>query len=323
MSEKEYQINDRMFTAFAPIEQELPLTPGQNHLFELLNYAVISVQGEKSSEFLQGQLTCDVRDIHSHQMRQGAMCNLKGRILALLDIVDWQGFHLVLPSDLLTPTLASLSKTAMLSRVTLKTMPQYRILGFHLGNNEGALPFEQTLPAEKYHAVSHAQFCCYALGKNTYVFIVEDSLAISWLTFFRHLNQLKGSLAWQALQLQQHRVEIYPSTRGLFLPHRLGLQLTSYLSFNKGCYKGQEIIARTHYRAKLKHQLQLFIIECKEPLHSGQLLLSPDKATEIGELVDYCPLGSNAFLIAASVVLNCSTTACLGQEMVNLNRIDG
>jgi hypothetical protein len=76
------------------------------------------------------------------------------------------------------------------------------------------------------------------------------------------------------------------------------------LSFNKGCYKGQEIIARTHYRAKLKHTLKLFYINTTEPLQSGQKFYDIKTHLEIGELIDYCPLENHRFLIAASMIFD-------------------
>jgi folate-binding protein YgfZ len=110
-----------------------------------------------------------------------------------------------------------------------------------------------------------------------------------------------GSLTWHTLKLYQKQIDIYPESRGLFLPHRLGLHLSQYISFDKGCYKGQEIIARTHYRATLKHELKTYIIRTEHPLYSGQKLYNVNEETEIGELIDYSMLGDNTYLIAVSI----------------------
>ena len=82
---------------------------------------------------------------------------------------------------------------------------------------------------------------------------------------------------------------------------RLDLHQTPYLSFNKGCYKGQEIIARMHYKATLKHQLGLYEISTPEKIYSGQKLLN-ESGAEVGELVDYSLLGKEHYLVIVSLL---------------------
>ena len=305
MQTTHYSVNSRQLTAFTPIQDELHLDPKKNYLFDLSYLGCLDVIGARSSEFLQGQLSCDLRDVTPHQMRQGAMCNLKGRVLALLDVIDWHGLHLIVPKDLLNETSSSLSKTAAFSQVALQTSNTYRVFGFLLNNPEDVIPFDLTLPLENYSVVFDDRYCCYHLGAGYYIFIINTDNALGIISSFMQHGQWRGSLAWHSLQLRQHRLEIYPPSRGLFLPHRLSLQLSGYLSFNKGCYKGQEIVARTHYRATLKHEIKLFNINSTLPLLSGQRLIKQDDETELGELVDYCPIGESTYLILASVVFNC------------------
>lgn len=299
-----YQINTRALTAFAPIDEELSYESDKNYLFDLAYLAGLHVAGERAHEFLQGQLSCDVRKVNEQHMQQGAMCDLKGRILALLDVVDWHehGIQLILPRDLLLNTKASLAKTAMFSRVTLQPS-DYQIFGFYLQNENDITPFDIKLSNISYGVTSEESYCCYCLGNNFYLLLVEKAHVPLLQKQFSTCMQERGSLAWHALQLQQKRIEIYPESRGLFLPHRLGLQLSGYLSFDKGCYKGQEIIARTHYRAKLKHELKLFKIFTKETLHAGQKIVNDDNV-EMAELVDFCPTGKDEYLIAASILID-------------------
>lgn len=298
----------RQLTTFTPLQQELSCDSNKNYLFDLAYLGGIHVAGERASEFLQGQLSCDLREVNEQQMRKGALCDLKGRILALLDVVSWSGhgFQLILPRDLLPRTKASLAKTAMFSRVTLHSENNYQLFGFHCQNENDLIPFNLKLFNTPYDVLQQDNYCCYCLGNNFYIFLVHNNHTQTLRDQFSTCSQYRGSLAWHALQLQQKRIEIYPESRGLFLPHRLGLQLSDYLSFNKGCYKGQEIIARTHYRAKLKHELKIFKITTNENLRVGQKIVNDKGNVEIGELVDFCPLENNQYLIAASVLLEYS-----------------
>jgi len=308
MPTTQYTVNSRQLSTFSPILDELNLEPHKNYLFDLSYLACIDVIGDRGNEFLQGQLSCDLRDVTSNQMRQGAMCNLKGRVLALLDVIDWNGLHLIVPGDLLKETQASLAKTAAFSQVTLSPSTTRQLFGFYLKNRDDMIPFNAPLPDELHGVVHNDMFCSYHLGGGYYIFLVNTTHAADICSSFIKQSQWRGALAWHSLQLHQNRLEIYPQSRGLFLPHRLGLQLSGYLSFNKGCYKGQEIVARTHYRAKLKHEMKVFTIQTGEPLQSGQRLLNQNDNTEMGELIDFCPINEKTFLIAASVIFDCPSS---------------
>ena len=312
-----YQINSRELTAFSALPYEFSYETGKNYLFDLSYLTGIQITGDRSQEFLQGQLSCDLREVSQHQFRQGALCNLQGRILTLVDIVNWgtnSSYQLILPIDLMLKTQTSLAKPATLSRVTISHATGYQLFGLYVQNKDDLIPLDSELSNIHYSVVSQETFCCYCLGHNFYIFLIPDQYAPEVREQFIKRSQWRGSLAWHALQLKEHSIQIYPNSRGLFLPHRVGLQLSGHLSFNKGCYKGQEIIARTHYRAKLKHELRLFIIQTDVILQSGQRLFDDMQTIEIGELIDYCPLGDNKFLIAASVIFEHPSTVCIEHD---------
>lgn len=297
-----YLINKRPLTAFNAVDKELELNPELNYLFNLSNFGVLDVQGANALEFLQGQLTCDVQSVSDIQIAQGAQCNLKGRILALMDVLLWNGAKLVLPQDLLEATVNSLNKTAMLSRVALKINQDVKVFGFYLQNKQEAVPGVSFFPDSLYALSYGTNYCCYHLGKGFYILLAETTLAEELLKNFEEKNQLLGSLTWHTLRLAQQQLAIYPESRGLFLPHRLDLHETTYLSFNKGCYKGQEIIARMHYKATIKHELKVYTVSTDEPIYSGQKLLKEQGGAELGELVDFSMLGNNRYLVAVSLL---------------------
>ena len=95
---------------------------------------------------------------------------------------------------------------------------------------------------------------------------------------------------WHYLDVMAGIPAIYPETSEKFLPHDLNLPQLNAVSFNKGCYTGQEIIARMHYRGKLKKQLCRLSLSTDLPLQRGQSI-------EQGTLVDYCQTGYNTYEI--------------------------
>jgi len=293
-----YTLNTRPFTTVHPLKEELSFHTSSTYVFDLDYLGVLDIIGDSAHTFLQGQKTCDVNDVHANQMRPSAICNLQGRIMALLDVIDWQGLHLLMPKDLLEPTQHSLAKVGLFSKVTVPINPNYSVLGLYLPdpNTPSGLPLP--CPQTPWQSTHNEQMYCYAISDRLFIILLKTDQKNALMSQFPHAQQ-RGSLAWHYLQLQIPRLSIYPNTRGLFLPHRLGLQHTPILSFKKGCYKGQEIIARTQYLAKLKHTLKSIEIESTEPLCAGQTLLGPQQ-NEMGEIIDYCPLENNRYLLLIS-----------------------
>lgn len=303
----DHLINTRALSTFGSIESELLLNKQKNYLFDLSYLGILDIVGDKANEFLQGQLTCDITRVSDIQMIQGAQCNLKGRILSLLDIINWNGFKLVLPKDLTEVTQNSLSKTALLSRVNIKENKEVNVLGFYFQNNADLIPDSIYLPKDLYAHSHSSKYCYYHLGQGFYIFIIDSAIKKEFCQPFIDHNQLVGSLTWHTLRLVHQQIDIYPDSRGLFLPHRLGLQETQYISFDKGCYKGQEIIARTHYRATLKHELKIYTISSASTVYSGQKLFKPNTEIEVGELIDYSILSNDLYLIAVSILKDASS----------------
>lgn len=285
-----YRINERDYSLALPFSEEC-LLPEQNTLYDLSYLSSIEITGEKAAGFLQGQLSCDVNQVHSDTMRLGIYCTLQGRIQSLLSVLNWNGWYLVLPDDTRSNVMTSLAKTALVSRVKLLACDDFSVYGLYLKDTSQPQPFDLSLPAQPFALTSNEHSACYALGQGCYIILTRNRDKLS----------ARGSLGWHRLQLALGHVELYPDTQGKLLPHRLDLQKKNYISFDKGCYKGQEIIARTHYRAKLKHSMGLYLITTNEPLRAGCSLFNATSGAECGELVDYCPVSQDQFLIAASM----------------------
>ncbi|WP_058475982.1 YgfZ/GcvT domain-containing protein [Legionella steigerwaltii] len=315
-------VNSRVLTTFKDLEKELILLPQNNYLFDLSYLGVIDVVGDKAIDFLQGQLTCDLLSISDIQMAQGAQCNLKGRILALMDVINWQGIKLILPNDLQEASINSLNKYALLSRVSLKIKTGFNVFGFYLQNQKDIIPDTEFFPSALYSQTYNARSCFYHLGHGFYIFLALTDDADEIKQRFIDREQFLGSLTWHTLRLYQRQIEIYPESRGLFLPHRLDLQQTPYISFNKGCYKGQEIIARMHYKATLKHQMKIYEIKTEQKIYSGQKILNQSEGTEVGELIDFSILGPEHYLIAASILKEANRTVFLEGHNQSVDLID-
>ncbi len=309
-------INQRDFPCTETIEAALHLESGKAYFCTLDQHAILEVSGEKAAEFLQGQLTCNIEEINAHTMRRGALCNLKGRILALMDIVYWQNrFFLILPRDLLDTTRQALLKVALFSRVTLTPLSSYNIYGL-LGDKTNLVLNDGVAIPEVIHGVSASDSrFCYRLNDQSAVFITPQSLVTQTCNL---IEKTCGEFTWHTAQLKQGTPSIYPHSRGLFLPHHLGLQHTSVLSFEKGCYKGQEIIARMHYRAKIKHTPKLILIRNTKDFFCGQKIYHAETRLEIGEIIDFSPINQTQSLLLISTTQPASQAVFFEQEENNI-----
>lgn len=211
------------------------------------DFAAIEITGLQAGEFLQGQFTCDIHAIKPGQAVAGACCDHKGRMLVNGFIGKLENhFILFVPSVLATLTADHLQKFAVFSKVQLSNKSDWQALVYYSNElinyqNETILQ-GQALPTRWLIGESHLLKPIQEEFKKTTPPASEDDLN---------------------LLLIQHKIAfVLPSTRGLFIPQMLGLEKLGGVSFQKGCYVGQEVIARTQHLGQLKRQLQILKLTC-------------------------------------------------------------
>lgn len=254
-------INDRNYQIESSITETLKVSKTDNYFCDLSYLEVIEVIGPKAQSFLQGQLTNDINQVTSLALQANLLCNLKGQIISQLWVGKAQNYFLICPKDLKNEVNTLLAKTAALSKVELQSNPNCKVIGL-IDEGQKKLSLSISPPPTTY---------------------VE-----------------KPNLLWHYLNVCDHQVQIYPLTTRLFLPHHLGLEQQGWINFQKGCYRGQEIIARMHYLGKSKYHLKTWIIETIPTLVPGEAIYNSQQQ-KIGELVDYCPINENQSIILCCV----------------------
>lgn len=218
-----------------------------NTYFADLNqaYGLIAVSGPKTLAFLQGQLTCDMRTITTSAPGFGAFCNPKGRIRALFRIFLYEeNYYLQLPRLLLPKTLAQLQQYARFSKITLEDVSDtWSRLGIWGTDIMTKLPKDDTI----------VTLILPSTNTNTRAELLGPTALLQPITTYLSQQAKQASFeAWKRLDIQAGIPEIWPETTEQLLPHYINLPALGGVSFNKGCYCGQEIIARMEYRAALK-----------------------------------------------------------------------
>lgn len=252
----------------------------------LSHEGVLAVRGSDAGKFLQGQLTCNINYLNEHTSSLGARCMQKGRMqLSFRILPQADGYVLAMASELIEPQLADLKKYAVFSKAKL-TDESAAWVRFGLSHAEQALQgLGITAPAKPDEFVAHDGLMAIAVSEGRIELWCPAANA----------DQVRSHLAahlaagelndWLLGQVRAGIGQVMAQTRELFIPQMINLQAVGGVSFKKGCYTGQEIVARMQYLGKLKRRLyRLALIDGPLP-EPGSALFSPVHASSVGEVV--------------------------------------
>jgi len=252
----------------------------------LSHEGVLAVRGADAGKFLQGQLTCNLNYLSDTQASLGARCTQKGRMQSSFRILlEGDGVLMAMASELLEPQLADLKKYAVFSKSKL-TDESAAWVRFGIDHGDAALgSLGLELPAETDRVVRNDGLIAIRVSPDRAELWVSADQAgaikgkLSALLAEGDLNQ------WLLGQIRAGIGQVMPGTRELFIPQMLNLQAVGGVSFKKGCYTGQEIVARMQYLGKLKRRLYRLQLDASERPEPGTQLFSPSHGSSIGEVV--------------------------------------
>ena len=252
----------------------------------LSHEGVLAVRGSDAGKFLQGQLTCNISYLNEHTASLGARCMVKGRMQSSFRILpEGDGYLLAMTRELLEPQLADLKKYAVFSKAKL-TDDSAAWVRFGLHNGDTALQaLGLQVPAQTDAVTRHNGLIAIAVSAGRVELRVpaEQAPAVQ--------GQLAAQLAtaelndWLLGQIRAGIGQVMLQTRELFIPQMINLQAVGGVSFKKGCYTGQEIVARMQYLGKLKRrQYRVALAESDLP-EPGTEVFSPTHNSSVGEVV--------------------------------------
>ncbi|MGF6590674.1 YgfZ/GcvT domain-containing protein [Pseudomonas sp. 2835] len=252
----------------------------------LSHEGVLAVRGSDAGKFLQGQLTCNISYLNDHTASLGARCMVKGRMQSSFRILpEGDGYLLAMTRELLEPQLADLKKYAVFSKAKL-TDDSAAWVRFGLHDGEAALQaLGLEVPAQTDAVTRHNGLIAIAVsvGRVELWVPAEQAPAVQ--------AQLATQLAeadlndWLLGQIRAGIGQVMLQTRELFIPQMINLQAVGGVSFKKGCYTGQEIVARMQYLGKLKRrQYRVALADGSLP-EPGTEIFSPTHSSSVGEVV--------------------------------------
>lgn len=231
---------------------------GRGFLYPISHLGVLSVSGKDAAKLLQGQATCNVYDVIDTQATIGAFCNPQGRAISTFLLAKKaEEYLLILPLELMETIRTRLQKYVLRSDVAFTDRScDLCLLG--LFDNK-----KSNEPMFAAHSENGSLFIAFGAGKSRHLLIADVEQAIS-LWSGRQSNQgfiPKSPQEWQLLDMQDGIPWLNTATTEDYIPQMLNLDTLGGISFTKGCYTGQEVVARTHYLGKVKRALHL--AECR------------------------------------------------------------
>lgn len=274
-----------------------------NGLYPLPDEGVLSLTGPDALSFLQGQTTANFVDLLYPARVCGVFCDVKGRVLAdfLAVVIGPEKVLLRVSSDLCNWLVSHLGKYLQFSRASL-ALTDYSVTGVLKQNSQAnGLPPEEA-EQTPYGWLLHK-------SRQTAELLVTNSKAFEQQA--SGVNAEKGDgLPWGEAMIREAEVRIRAITSGKYLPQDLNYDLAGWVAFDKGCYTGQEIIARLHWRGKPKRRLYRGSIS-EQPLLGSAVSLGSEGPSR-GSVVAIVPADHGALILVEATEEVLDGTLCIG-----------
>ena len=280
---------------------------------DLSQLGVIAFRGDDTAAFLQGQLTNDVRALHPDGAQWNGYCSPKGRLLG--NFLMWrQGkdYCLQLSGDIAAGVLKRLSMFIMRAKVQARDASDETVRLVVAGQQAQAAVAAAmgAVPEAAMHSRAGSAGQVIRLGDDKFVLSLAPERAAAVWQILRESATPVGAPVWDWLRLNAGIPMIVAATQEQFVPQMVNLEVIGGVSFQKGCYPGQEIVARSQYLGKLKRRMFLAHVDAEAA--PGDSLYSADLAGQAtGTVVNAAPAPAGGFDVLAVAQVESANTQTL------------
>lgn len=209
-------------------------------MLKLKHLSAIRFRGVDAGSFLHGQLSADVLALANGDSTFACYCEPKGRVLALVLVhKNTEDYYTIMSSTLVTTVIDRLKIYRMRSKVEIEALNEFAVHGLRAD--------------EKPELTLTSPLSIQLPGSSQWLLLTNDDTNADTLTSLQE--------DWKNSELQMGITWLNPETSGQFLPQMLGFEQLGAVNYRKGCYPGQEIVARTHYLGKIKRHPR--ILNCR------------------------------------------------------------
>lgn len=294
-----------------PAESALGNLAGGVTAASLDSHALIEVTGDDARDFLQGQFSNDINEVGdaanpAQRCQLNAYCNPKGRVLAVIRLMRHdRGWWMMVPAGLAEPLISRLKMFVLRARVEIALKPQTALLGLINGAQCAGGRGLERVPVG---------------GVVPRHLMIGAPQAVDSFIRANALEPASGDDLWRLADILSGIPQVYAQTVEQFIPQMINLDRAGGLSFTKGCYPGQEIVARLRYRGRVKQRLLAGVAGGLAGLAPGDPVYCDQRAGQsprkVGQVVDAVPTdrsrGEYTFSATAPVQLSDGETLRAG-----------
>ncbi|WP_159818594.1 tRNA-modifying protein YgfZ [Colwellia sp. 20A7] len=253
-----------------PTLEKLPNT----YLVSLNHYSAISLTGEEKSKYLQGQVTCDVTTSTEHSLLVGAHCDAKGKTFSVFRLLNRNDAHLLIqPKSSIESSIAELKKFGVFAKVDISETKELAI--FALVGDDAITTLKNSfsrIPDSLNPVVqSDTTTLVYIPGQKSRYLLIDSAPCLENILEKTNLPVYSNNI-WNLLEISEGFVQLSGENSGEYVPQMLNLQAIHGISFTKGCYLGQETVARMQYLGKNKKALFSLTAALNQPIQSDDII---------------------------------------------------
>lgn len=285
-------------------------------LVPLTHLGVIACRGEDAGTFLHNQLSSDLKHLGAKEVQHSAWCTAQGRMVA--SFLIWrqeESYQLVLAENLAAPIVPRFKKYVLRSKVVFENLGDSRVL-LGLAGPEASSALVMAglpVPAEPLTQDHADGVTIVRLDPCRFMLSLDVVEAVQKWPPLAGKALPSGVSVWHWLDINAALPWISAATCEEFVPQMVDFDQLGGVSFHKGCYPGQEIIARSRYLGKVKRHL--FRVTSPVPLQAGDNLHSPEHPDQaIGKIISAAPAPAGGYVALAALLSSYAQSAHLGCE---------
>lgn len=280
--------------------------------------ALLHISGPDTLKFLQGQTTCDTRKVDRHHAQPGAFCTPQGRVVCdfLLCELGQEHFALRMRRDIRDNSAIAFGKYIIFSKAKLDATREDWI-SLAIWGEEATMAVAQIFgesPQERF--ATHSADDCVVVRMDErgeqFECYLHQPTSHNYLAKIDAITRKASEAQWQAEQIASGIARIEAPTIGEFVPQLLNYDLTGHISFKKGCYTGQEVVARLHYLGKSKRRAYAAELTGLHDCEAGTVLYDAVSAQSVGNVINSSAAQDRTLLLCAATAGGVSNGLLLG-----------
>ena len=268
----------------------------QAAMVSLLHLRAYRISGDDASSFLQGQFTNDVNLVSADQAQLSAYCTPKGRMLAIFYLCRWQNdYVLICPADIAESFMQRLKMYIMRSKVSIAEASDEILLGIidpeqTLQSQIFSSSYVTTDDTDKQHSYVAActdDYLCFTLPgpSNRNLMLCKSDASDEITQSLQKIEHVFPESVWKQMDIMSGLPFVDADTQELFVPQMTNMELIEGVSFSKGCYPGQEVVARLHYLGNANRRMFQFSCHSDKDLTTGEDIVSTLSDKAIGKVL--------------------------------------